>query len=234
MIVKLVHAMIHFVNPSQLLPKLLDHPLFHGGTYAEFQDLIDGILNGYSYDEVLLSKLLSCIHGEIHESSARLRHLSSRGYQTNAQECSLCGQSLCSTKERAAIVFDCSHTYHSECLRHRNSFFINRHSVQEWLCAICEKKELAKKPAGKASKILHVKAEPKQEEEQSAPAASLSGQSKFEALEELDHIGSKNTIPWKHNRQATSVFSSSLNLAPPRLWPLFENSFFTLWYVRTS
>lgn len=142
-IVRMVHAMIHFVNPSQLLPKLLDvsalisgyffadlvafqHPLFHGGTYAEFRDLIDGIFNGYAYDEVtipdflfedllshvslyfqvLLSKLVSCIHGEIHDSSTRLRRLASAGYQTSADVCSICDHFLNSTSDRAAIVFE--------------------------------------------------------------------------------------------------------------------------------
>jgi len=91
--------------------------------------------------------------------------------------------------------------------------------VQEWLCAICNKRTTASntkttiKSAASNAKIDRLE----EQKEEKIATRSVAMLSKFEALQDVENAGSKNKGQWKKSGQEmASNFDQPLNLAPPR------------------
>ncbi|CAG0891046.1 unnamed protein product [Darwinula stevensoni] len=121
----MISSMLGYVPMPAVVKRIISDPAYCSRQFGELRELINGVLEAYNYEEVLLSCTLNLLHLETHKSHIEYVGDQNKGHPSGLQLlCSSCAQPL----KGNFIFFRCGHKYHRECCKKDR---------MDWVCKFC-------------------------------------------------------------------------------------------------
>ncbi|XP_055328809.1 vacuolar protein sorting-associated protein 8 homolog isoform X2 [Paramacrobiotus metropolitanus] len=125
--VDFLKSMTGQVDLLVLLKKILEDPAYNRGKFGELRELLLGIVDAYTYEEILLSSTRNLLHKDIHNQMSRMKRAVSKALSAKNDRCLICDASLLNTsysepsESSNLAIFRCGHGFHTVCVKNVQS-----------------------------------------------------------------------------------------------------------------